>query len=428
MPEGGGIVHERAPTLDAERLFTSYSGFLYTLVAIASAIWVVLVGSAIPAVGDTKLGIVGFACGSVIGTALAVWSVGLPGFRYGVDSIDVSKAALGVRGSAVTLVGLILMSLGWAGVALALVARGCATLGATLKGHAGATDERMVLVIALLLFPLLYLLVRHGLDAIRRINQVAGPGILLLTCVSLVLLCWKFGVGEVLEANVPAEQTLTADRMKAFAYALEFGVMLALSWWPYIGGLYRFVKFRRHAVGPIMVGGPLIGNTFSASVAALATVHLGSSDPAVWLVALAGPAVGSVLVSVVLVLSLPAICMLVYFTASSAQQLPLLSKWSWNRRVLLALAPLTLVAFNTSWTLTHIVTVATFGSLIFVALCGIVLADVWIVRRGRIELAHLYVDGHAGRYWYTGGVNWIAMLAIALGCAGYLYLYDPISL
>jgi hypothetical protein len=47
---------ERLPTLDGERLFSRYSSFLYTLTTLAAAIWIILVGGAIPAVGDTRLG------------------------------------------------------------------------------------------------------------------------------------------------------------------------------------------------------------------------------------------------------------------------------------------------------------------------------------------------------------------------------------
>ena len=419
---------ERAPTPDGERIFPSFGSFFYTLMALAAAIWVVLVGSAIPAVGDTKLGIIGFACGTVIGTALVVCSVALPAFRYGIDSIDISKASLGIRGSGIALVGLIVMGIGWAGVALALVARGSATLLANMGGDHGDVDERLVVAIALLLIPLFYLLVRHGLDTIRRVNQLAGPALLILACVSLALLWRRYGSDNLMQQNVPADQALTTDRLKAFAYAMEFGVTMALSWWPYMGGLYRFLRYRRHAVGPAILGGSLIGTTLSASVAALATVHLGSPDPVVWLVALTGPAIGPVLVGIVLLLSIPAICLLLYFVASAAQQLRSLARTPWNARVVVALAPLALVGFNTSWTLAHVVTVATFGSLVFISICGIVLADFWVLRRGRLDLPHIFVDGVEGHYWYKGGVNWAAMLTIAAGCAAYLYLYDPISL
>lgn len=426
--DSGAAASERAPTLEGERLFTSYGSFFYTVMAIAAAIWVILVGSAIPAVGDTGLGLIGFACGTVLGTGLVAGSVGLPALRYGVDSIEISKAALGIRGSVLALIGLIIMGLGWSGVALALIARGSAGLIASLRGEFGAVDETTARVVGLLLIPLLYLLVRHGLDLIKRINDVAGPALLLLACFSLFMLWRRYGFGGLLGPNVPASQALTTDRLKSFAYAIEFGITMSVTWWPYAGGLYRFLRNRRHAVGPFVTGGALAGTTLSAAVAALASVHLGSPDPVVWLLALNGPVLGPLLVIIVLLLSLPAICLLIFIVASAAQQLPPLARTSRNTRVLLAAVPLTLVALNTSWTLSHVVTVATFGSLVFFGICAIVLVDFWVLRKGSIELPHLFVDDSAGHYWYTGGINWAAMLTIALSCGAYLYLYDPISL
>jgi len=176
------------------------------------------------------------------------------------------------------------------------------------------------------------------------------------------------------------------------------------------------------------VGGSLVGNAFSASVAALAAVHLGSPDPAVWLIQLAGPFAGTVLVSLILLLSVPAICLLVYFVASAARQIRPLARTPWHWMVALAVSPLALVALNTAWTLAHVVTVASFGSLIFFSVCGIVMVDFWVLRRGAIQIDQLYVAGPAGHYWYRSGVNWVAMLVIALGVGGYLYLYDPVTL
>lgn len=59
---------------------------------------------------------------------------------------------------------------------------------------------------------------------------------------------------------------------------------------------------------------------------------------------------------------------------------------------------------------------------------GILVADYWIVRRTRLDLADLYRTG--GRYWYAGGWNWRAVLAfvvggvLAIGGASLKPLYD----
>lgn len=44
---------------------------------------------------------------------------------------------------------------------------------------------------------------------------------------------------------------------------------------------------------------------------------------------------------------------------------------------------------------------------------GILIADYWIVRRTVLHLADLYTPG--GRYWYTNGWNWRAIVAFVVG-------------
>jgi NCS1 family nucleobase:cation symporter-1 len=44
---------------------------------------------------------------------------------------------------------------------------------------------------------------------------------------------------------------------------------------------------------------------------------------------------------------------------------------------------------------------------------GILIADYWILRRGKLDLTDLYRAG--GRYWYDGGWNWRAVVAFLVG-------------
>ena len=44
---------------------------------------------------------------------------------------------------------------------------------------------------------------------------------------------------------------------------------------------------------------------------------------------------------------------------------------------------------------------------------GVLVAGYWVVDRTRLDLAGLYTRG--GRYWYSGGWNWRAVLATAVG-------------
>src|ERR1700688_1805354 len=137
-------VSGRLPTREDERIYVTYGSFLRTFTAFGSAVWVFMVGSALPAVGDTRLAVTGYACGLIFGIIPVLVGGALPSFRYGVDAIDLSKSVLGVRGAYLALAGLLVTALGWASVVSAMVARGIALLIA-LKGNEGAVaDERLI--------------------------------------------------------------------------------------------------------------------------------------------------------------------------------------------------------------------------------------------------------------------------------------------
>jgi NCS1 family nucleobase:cation symporter-1 len=47
------------------------------------------------------------------------------------------------------------------------------------------------------------------------------------------------------------------------------------------------------------------------------------------------------------------------------------------------------------------------------AVAGVLIAGYWVVNRANLDLAALYQP--AGRYWFTAGWNWRAVLATAIG-------------
>ena len=47
-------------------------------------------------------------------------------------------------------------------------------------------------------------------------------------------------------------------------------------------------------------------------------------------------------------------------------------------------------------------------------LFGILLVDYYLIKHRQIDVEALFTDGPAGRYWYSNGVNWVAVEALAL--------------
>jgi NCS1 family nucleobase:cation symporter-1 len=55
-----------------------------------------------------------------------------------------------------------------------------------------------------------------------------------------------------------------------------------------------------------------------------------------------------------------------------------------------------------------------YGSLL-AAFGAVMIADYWLLRRTRLDVAQLYRPGAGGRYWFAGGFNVRALAAVAIG-------------
>ena len=61
-----------------------------------------------------------------------------------------------------------------------------------------------------------------------------------------------------------------------------------------------------------------------------------------------------------------------------------------------------------------------FSGAFLTAICGVALADYFVLRRQHIDLRELHLGGHGRLYAYTGGVNWAGIVAVIAGAAFYV--------
>lgn len=54
-------------------------------------------------------------------------------------------------------------------------------------------------------------------------------------------------------------------------------------------------------------------------------------------------------------------------------------------------------------------------SIFLSGMTGILIFDYFLVRRGELHVGDLYKSGKESAYWYTGGFNWRAIVAWAMG-------------
>jgi len=420
-----GALDGRMPILPHERIFVSFFPFLWTCTILGSAIWVFLIGAALATIGDIRMTIPGILIGLVLGMLPSILSSGIPSFRYGVDTIDASKAVFGSRGTFISLAGLLYVVCAWQSVVTAFIAKGTTTVisRAALFGF----NRPLEVCIALAVVAVTWAIVWQGPRFLERVNNVVAPVLLLLALAMLILLAIRVGPASLWTGAAPHGGRMAMDPQLTFISAIEIGIGTSLGNWPFMGGLLRLVRYRRHVVtAPIL--GMLVGLGFGAAVSAMIAIALPSDDPVIWMLDLGGPRFGTVIVIALLVSNIPVIGLLSYFAAIAIQQVKIIARLPWSLIIGLTLAPSIVAAFNIEATLSAVIAIANYQAMLIVGIASVCSADYFIIRRQRLDLPQLFVPGTAGRYWFWHGVNWVAVGGVIAAASVYRLLYNPATL
>lgn len=316
---------------------------------------------------------------------------GLIGSRHGVPAIVGTRGALGNRGSALPAVLNIVQLVGWTAVMLWIG-------GQAAAGLAGGAASARGWTIGLGLLTTLWALAGHRF---WRVLQKTGVVLLLLLSIAMTGLALKtYGWRELLA--VPAAPAMP------FMTGLDLVIAMPISWLPLVSDYTRFAAVPGRGFRGTWWGYFLVSSWMYA-VGLVAAIATGSGAPEGMLLQLMGahrllvPAVLIVLLSTVTTTFLD-----IYSNAVSAQSL--FPKLGTRPLVLLGGLAGTVIALFFDATIYE-------GFLLFIgsAFCplfGVVLADYFILKRGAYAAEDLF---RRGRYWYTGGLNWRALLAWAAG-------------
>jgi NCS1 family nucleobase:cation symporter-1 len=209
--------------------------------------------------------------------------------------------------------------------------------------------------------------------------------------------------------------------------AVEFNLGVGFSWWPVMGSLARLTTTPRAALWPNMIG--LFAATIVAQVVGLfAALTLGNADPTVWMIPLGGTVLGILALVFVAFANITSMSSIVYSTCLALRQAggrPL-QRLRWE--VLTAaffLLPAVIVFFPGAL-YDNFLKFVTWGSAALASICGVVVADYFLLRRQRIDLRAVYDD--RGPYAFWGRVNPVAVAAFVLGFVVYVALFNPQTL
>ncbi len=394
-----------------------------TLATAAAATWCYLIGESVGGYLGFVPGAITLTAGCMIGMLLVLLAGGPLSVRFGIDSIAATKPQFGSRGWVVPAALQAVSIIGWNSLLIIFFAKSAVQLFVAL----GVSPSGKVLPVAvpgLTLFACLVIFValRRGARGVATVSNILVAHVFVGLWMLYLLVSRRW---PDLIAAVPA--AAHPDRLWNYTTGIELGIATTLSWWPYIGAMIRMAPNGRAVVLPVMLGMgapvPLLSMIGLAGI-----LVLKSSDPAVWLRTVGGPLYAVIALGFVTAANFGTAIAGVYASTIGLRNFKVLENRSWTALLLITLAPVAGIGLFIPELF-----FAKFGSFLaligvaFAPLCGIQIADYFILRRRRIDIRAIYRDGPRSPYFFWGGINPAALFALAAGCTAYVGLLNPLT-
>jgi NCS1 family nucleobase:cation symporter-1 len=409
------------PVLPEERV---WNGFDFTMVNIGLAIatWCFLIGGTLSSFVDLKMGIAATLAGNTIALIIMALSTTLPACKYGVDQYVSLRSIFGIRGTLIPLALILFIEFGWCAVLAVMFGKASSNVFGSFI-HTVQSSNTVTIIFAILAILVSWYIVARGPVSINWLNRIVAPGLVLVLVWMFYMIASKYSVSEMF-----ALQPTSPDPNTWWNYmvAFELGLGSGFSWWPVMGGLARLTKTQRAAFWPNMIGLNVCA-VAGTMVGLLAGLSLGTSDPTEWMIPLGGPILGLVALLFVALGNITSITSISYSMAIALKQIKGLLYTEWEKITFFFLSPIIPLVFFPDQVYSN------FG--MFLAICGTVLGplsgigfvDYFILRRQRLSISSLYIEGATGPYYYLRGYNIAAIVSLIVATGVYFVVLNPIT-
>lgn len=394
-----------------------------TLVTASAATWCYLIGESVGQYLGFFQGAAALTAGCMIGMLLVLLAAGPASARFGIDSIAGTKPQFGSRGWALPAALQAISIIGWNSLLIIFFAKSAIQLAIVLGlVPDGMVNAAAVPLLTLLACAIIFMVLRRGARGVSTVSNVLVVHVFLGLWMLYLLVSRRWP--ELVSAHPAAARP---DRLWNYTTGVELGIATTLSWWPYIGAMIRMAPNGRAVVLPVMLGMgapvPLLSLIGLAGV-----LVLKSSDPSHWLRTVGGPAYAVVSLAFVTAANFGTAIAGIYASTVGLRNFAVLEQRPWTTLLALTLAPVALVGM-----LIPELFFAKFGSFLaligvaFAPLCGIQIADYFVLRRRRINVHAIFLSAPGTPYFYWHGVNPAALVALVSGCGAYVTLLNPLT-
>jgi nucleobase:cation symporter-1, NCS1 family len=347
------------------------------------------------------------------------------GTKYGIPFPIFLRSIYGVRGANFAALLRALIACGWFGIQTWLGGSGVSIVlgkvfGSWWANASTVAGEPWTMWVSFAIFWVLQMaLIWKGMNAIRRFENWAGPAVLVVAIAMLVWMAIKVGgFGPLLDQ--PSTLGWGVDFWKVFFPSLmgmiAFWSTMSLS----IPDFTRFSKSQRGQMIGQSLGLPITMTFFSVLAVLITSGGIALYGEAIWdpnqligkfdntFVVLFG-----IITVVVATLSVNVAANVVSPSYDFSNVFPKLI----TRRtggILTGILGVVIMPWRLLGSAhTYIFVWLDFYGGLFGAVAGVMIADYWVIKRRRIEVAECYREG--GRYWFTGGWNLRALAATLAG-------------
>ncbi|HVP81372.1 MAG TPA: putative hydroxymethylpyrimidine transporter CytX [Thermodesulfobacteriota bacterium] len=357
-----------------------WAGSLVVPLGLGLGLWAILLGHLI---GNTP-----FALGGLIGS------------RWGIPTMVSVRPSFGIRGSYFAAALNVIQLIGWTAVMLIV----CGQAADAISKFYGFSNLNLWIILSGVITTLWAVVGHRFWKWLQRVSVF----VLLILCIAMTYVVFQeYGWGML--SRIPRKEDLP------FMVGMDLVIAMPISWLPLVSDYSRFAIDSKRSFWGTWIG-YFIVSSWMYLIGLMATLATQSPDPSGVVMNLMlkfGWAIPALII--VLFSTFTTTFLDIYSTAISGLNIfPKLGERTgiWIGGIL---GILVAIIFPSILDYEHFLL---FIGAMFCPLFGIVLVDYFVLRRGAIDLEDLYK--REGKYWFSRGVNSVALIAWTVGFAIYL--------
>lgn len=410
------------PLLRSERTWGAWR-LAIALATAAAATWCYLIGGYAGNYLNFFQGSLALSAGSMIGMLLVLLAAGPTCIRFGIESVASTTPQFGSSGWVIPAAMQILSIIGWNAMLLIFFAKSLSQLLQVLGWlPPGVGEANLVPPATLAACIIVFLVLVRGASGVTHLSNILVAHVFVGLWMLYLLVSRRW------PELLAAEPVLARPgRLWNYTTGVEIGICSLLSWWAYIGAMIRMSPDGQKIAVPVMLGMgapvPLL-----SMIGIAGELVLKSSDPATWMRTVGGHTYAIIALSFVTAANFGTAIAGVYASAIGLRNFRRLEKLPWRVLLIVTIMPVALIGvFIPEFVFSRFGSILALVGVAFAPLCGIQIADYYVLRKGRLDVRAMFERSAGGKYHFWAGFNPAAVVALAIGCACYVYLLNPIT-